>query len=720
MKFKQLLTKSLLAAVCLLAGASASWGDNITSLPFSKTWTTAGGSTSPFDAGTIKTGTNVTALNVNNTTATALFDTNGEGAPYALATDEEVTISFTAYHGWNTGGANQGVKLINSGGHTIAEYVYNLGSCNITGVNIGEVSATGWSSSYNCQSRYNANSNANGFSGGSKNQAYQTTAGWNPVLTIKIRYDGYVTLNVYYPNHKDGSIDYLYTGNLPNEWDVDIQKIQVYSGTNSDDRTMSINNLNITSEIAERHRVTFTYEDTDGNSLSSFRADSYVDVVEGTSIAELITGSLTSSFYNGDESVRYDYSTYSVAGDITEVPASDITVTLKFAAKERCNYSVNAVDGNDIAIKEGVISGTCDKDETVSYYLPTCVLADGTLHFMAAEASYKSETVSSDKQVFSYPYTTSSVDNVVFFVEGENISGASWSAPSESLKGLASKGYMGRGSNLNVTTLPAGTYTIYVKYINTNSSAHSLLVKAGDTDIINATDVTVRPTKSGSVTLTEPTAITLTAAASSTSGVDYLYIVKTGDTKTISSAGWATFCSPYALDLANATGLTDAYIVTGGSNGVLTKSSVKGGTVPANTGLLLKGNEGTATIPVVANSKTNVENNILKGVTAETQIDAGTGWVLMGSPKLGFYQNTNLFTVGANTAYILVEDLPVPQNQTTGARASYLLFDDMTGISQVAGSEVKTNGVIYNLNGQRVSNPTKGIYIIDGVKVAIE
>jgi len=189
--------------------------------------------------------------------------------------------------------------------------------------------------------------------------------------------------------------------------------------------------------------------------------------------------------------------------------------------------------------------------------------------------------------------------------------------------------------------------------------------------------------------------------------------------KTISAAGWATYCSPYALDLASATGLTDAYIVTGGENGVLTKTSVMNGTVPANTGLLLKGNEGTATIPVVASSETNVENNILKGVTEATVIDAGTGWVLMGSPKLGFYQNTADFTVGANTAYILVSDLPIP-SAPGAARASYLLFDDMTGISQVAGGEVKTNGVIYNLNGQRVSNPTKGIYIIDGVKVAIE
>lgn len=194
-------------------------------------------------------------------------------------------------------------------------------------------------------------------------------------------------------------------------------------------------------------------------------------------------------------------------------------------------------------------------------------------------------------------------------------------------------------------------------------------------------------------------------------------LCETSVSKTISNAGWATYCSPYALDLSNATGLTGAYIVTGGENGVLTKTPVMNGTVPANTGLLLKGNEGTATIPVVASGDaSNVTGNKLVGVTAETKIDANTGYVLLKENNvLRFYKNNNDFTLGANTAY-----LPVNFDQTVAARASYLLFDDMTGISQVAGSEVKKNGAIYNLNGQRVSNPTKGIYIIDGVKVAME
>ena len=197
---------------------------------------------------------------------------------------------------------------------------------------------------------------------------------------------------------------------------------------------------------------------------------------------------------------------------------------------------------------------------------------------------------------------------------------------------------------------------------------------------------------------------------------DYGYLDLLPVTGNISDAGWATYCSPYALDLANATGLTDAYIVTGGSTGILAKTSVKDGTVPANTGLLLKGDEGTVTIPIVGSSSINVSANKLRGVTTETEIDANAGYVLLKeNDVLGFYKNSNRFTLGANTAY-----LPANFDQNGGARTSYLLFDDMTGISQVAGGKVQTYGAIYNLNGQRVSKPTKGIYIIDGVKVAIE
>ena len=205
-------------------------------------------------------------------------------------------------------------------------------------------------------------------------------------------------------------------------------------------------------------------------------------------------------------------------------------------------------------------------------------------------------------------------------------------------------------------------------------------------------------------------------------GADYSHLDLLPVSKTITSAGWATYCSPYALNLAGASAtLEDAYIVTGGNDGVLTLTSVKDKTVPANTGLLLKGSEGTevtVTIPLVGSSTTNVAANKLVGVTAATPLAANGGYVLMGSPSVGFYQNSNAFTVGANTAYL-------PADFAAAARSFYS-FGDATGIKAIDNSQLtidnsqSTIDNYYNLKGQRVAQPTKGLYIKNGKKVIIK
>jgi len=187
--------------------------------------------------------------------------------------------------------------------------------------------------------------------------------------------------------------------------------------------------------------------------------------------------------------------------------------------------------------------------------------------------------------------------------------------------------------------------------------------------------------------------------------------------KAVTSAGWATYCSPYALDLEHATGLTDAYIVTGGENGVLTKTSVKGGTVPANTGLLLKADEGTVTMPIVGTSATDVSANKLIGKTAAYNLDANDGYVLMatGSNGLGFYKNANIFEVGANTAY-----LPANFAGGAGAREFFSLDDDATAISETKSQQPMANGLFFDLQGRKVAQPQKGLYIVNGKKVVMK
>ncbi len=189
---------------------------------------------------------------------------------------------------------------------------------------------------------------------------------------------------------------------------------------------------------------------------------------------------------------------------------------------------------------------------------------------------------------------------------------------------------------------------------------------------------------------------------------------KTEAVKTITDAGWATYCSPNALDFSkDIVNLDDAFIVTGGSNGVLAKISVKGSTIPANTGLLLKG-EGECFIPVIETSSTDVSANKLVGCNSTTLISPNTGYVLLADPKLGFYKNNNAFNVGANTAY-----LPVDFDTST-AHFSFFCFDEETTVIKAIEKTQHENGIYFDLQGRSIVQPSKGLYIVNGKKVVIK
>jgi len=183
-------------------------------------------------------------------------------------------------------------------------------------------------------------------------------------------------------------------------------------------------------------------------------------------------------------------------------------------------------------------------------------------------------------------------------------------------------------------------------------------------------------------------------------------------TATINSeCGYATFCSDKALDFSAVEGLT-AYIVTSTAFVAQLKKVTK---VPAGTGLVLEGDEEatypkTYEIPVIATADA-IEGNLLKAAMTETTAGEGDYVLAYKSNVRAFFPAEEDLTIPAGKAYLHID---------SGAPA-FLPFDaETTGISATLKNSEKANKEIFNLAGQRVSQPTKGLYIVGGRKVVVK
>lgn len=186
---------------------------------------------------------------------------------------------------------------------------------------------------------------------------------------------------------------------------------------------------------------------------------------------------------------------------------------------------------------------------------------------------------------------------------------------------------------------------------------------------------------------------------------------------TISASGYCTFATPYPLDL---TGVT-AYKATS-VNGTTVHFEALNQTVPANTGVLLKGTaNGTVNIPVASEGAEVNDNLFMVNTSGNTfeanDIDTYYYFGLINGSDLTFGTfNPNTVAIPANKAYLKV----AKSNFYSGARLSFSFDEDTTTGITNNKRETISNNRYYNLNGQRVDNPTKGMYIVNGKKVIIK
>ncbi len=150
-----------------------------------------------------------------------------------------------------------------------------------------------------------------------------------------------------------------------------------------------------------------------------------------------------------------------------------------------------------------------------------------------------------------------------------------------------------------------------------------------------------------------------------------------------------------------------------------------GEVIPAKTGVLLKGAEGSYPQVFQAATTTVPAENLLHGTITDQETaapEAGKDYRFYklsldnDNQNLGFYwgaEDGAAFTNKAGRAYLAIE-------KTAAAVKGFSITDLETGIGQVSGNETMSNGAVYDLQGRRVEKAVRGMYIQNGRKFIVK
>ena len=176
---------------------------------------------------------------------------------------------------------------------------------------------------------------------------------------------------------------------------------------------------------------------------------------------------------------------------------------------------------------------------------------------------------------------------------------------------------------------------------------------------------------------------------------------------TVTENKYTTYVTPCAVDFGNE---VKAYIVN-----EVTADKVKTVQVsnaPEGTPVIVYAeNAGTYTLTEIEAATDDVESNKL--LASDGTITGGNNIYAMAVKRdvAGFYKVKETVTIPAGKAYLVWGDA------TANSKEFIPIGGETTGITSVTGEEGNDRKVYYNLNGMRVDNPQKGIYIVNGKKV---
>lgn len=684
---KQLLTKMLLMAAALFVGTSASWAQTVTTYDFED-----GNALFTADSritATVVSGTQ-TIYNEN-------FDLDGKAVKFTGAGNAQNGYSFAHYNF---------SSLCDKAAKVKVEFETVLGNGARSIISIGDASVRGTTG--NSSKGTYSNKGAIFRIGTDKSNSYVnganvggTTVVSQKWLKVTVEVDEVKKTYTYSVVDKGTSTELYNNGENPISFyssdATNCTQIDIFGYINNSYMGL-IDNLIITVTKDDREQANYTVNFLDESSNPIKEA-----VIRSGAVGDGITllPADKEPLWNNGKTQKYFYKSDNSEG--AKIAANGSTV-VNVIYRDAIVYDYTVTDnlGNSLA------SGTQFEGEDVAFYVPyfafkagrfykTPKLSSGTLSYGQGTLS----GISADANI-TVTYTEEENTNVVFYSEAESLTGITIYEDGFTNVRMSNgkAGYY--ETETAFTNLPAGTYTLTAA-----TRAGETTFYAGGTDVMTLSST-------GSVTTMTSDPFVLTGAtdiSTSVGGIsayfDYVIIRCTSIPVTIAATG-SSFASAFAIDCANLPANVTAYKVSAVADSKATLTEVTEAVAPGTGLILMATAAGSYDIPVAATGNDISATNKLVGVTADKAITADAAYGL----KNGKFVKLNAGTIPAGKAY-----LPA----AVSAPELDIVFDgNTTGISATLVNSEKVNSDVYDLQGRKVMNPTKGLYIVNGKKFAVK
>lgn len=404
---------------------------------------------------------------------------------------------------------------------------------------------------------------------------------------------------------------------------------------------------------------------------------------------------------------------------------NDVTLDVRKPYSAQLNVET-IVGGESLGTKNITLVETDDRTTDWSYVYSLYTKKGDKYYIVDNSASFGEKGTFNDGEVINKTISyTKEASDVIFFAEAESNSGENLNYSNGADGVVTAQNKRNRG--IKVGLLQAGTYQF--RGVITGKNGRSVVIReyiaTGDEDIKNSTVYASLNSGEQNIefTIDKETDFIINGANSGndktnqSENFDYVLVKRVlpaTETIAVSSAQYATYATSYNLTVPSDENVKVYTVKVNAEGTAIEKTAIAAGTViPAGTGILVNGAEGSYDFAVTSDEAATMENNDLVAATANVTSDGATYYALaMKNGKVGFSLVAEGVVIPAGKAYLKV-------SEASGAK--FISMDgELTGIDNVKTEAASERDAYYTLQGLKTAKPAKGLYIHNGKTVIIK